>query len=416
MRELRNAARRGVRVRILIDDLYSVEEDRVLCDLAAMPNIEVRLFNPFVNLRANRFTRVIGAALQLARVDRRMHNKLFIADNAAAVMGGRNIADEYFMTSRTSNFVDLDLFVAGPAVRDLSHAFDNYWNSSLVVPIKRLVGPNPSIARAQEDFDQLMGDASPPPLDELPAPFQEFGTLPAEIAALHIRALTIAPAKVLADDPDKSRALDEPNFPTVTRSAIAMLGEAQHEAVIVSPYFVPGEQGMKMMRAARAQGGRIVLVTNSLASTDSPLAQAGYMRYRKDMLEAGVIIHELSPSQTRDRKRLGAFGSSSGSLHAKVITVDQSRVFIGSMNLDFRSAYENTEVGIIIESPEIAQRLIGLLDDGSFYNLRIGPNAEVQWVLGDEAEGKVYGSDPETSWLERLAPELLSPIIPESEL
>lgn len=416
MRELRAAAGRGVRVRLLIDDLYSIGEDRILTNLAALPNVEVRFFNPFTTWRSNGLTRLLGASLELARVDRRMHNKLFIADNAAVVMGGRNIGDEYFMRSTEANFVDIDLFVAGPAVRELSAKFDSYWNSSMVVPIARIVGPAPSPEVAEGDFERETRDAIMPPLDQLPAELLHFGSLPGEIDRHHVTELVLAPCTVLADRPDKSSSYGDANFPTVTRSVLAMLARAQHEAVIASPYFIPGDVGLKMMHDARAQGGRIVLVTNSLASTDEPQAEIAYMRYRKAMLEEGVIIRELSPSLARTRQHFGPFGSSTGSFHAKVIITDRTDVFIGSMNLDFRSAYENTEVGIIIESPQIAAQILGLVDDGSFYELRLGPAGNIEWVATTESGSEVFDADPETDWVQRVLPALMAPFVPEHEL
>jgi putative cardiolipin synthase len=416
MRELRAAARRGVRVRLLLDDLYTVGEDPILLDLAAEPNFEVRLFNPFVVGRASRLTRFVGAAFELGRVDRRMHNKLFVADNAAAVMGGRNIGDEYFMRAADSNFVDIDVFVAGPAVRDLSRAFDSFWNSDLAIPIVRLAGPAPVLAQADRELDRLTVAAQEPPLQALPAALRRFGTLPDEIAQGSIDGLNLAPCSVVVDRPDKTGSHDDLSFPTVTRFVLAMLAAAQSEAVMVSPYFVPGERGMKMMREARQKGGRVVLVTNSLASTDSPLAQLGYMRYRKAMLREGVEIRELSPSRSRERRRFGAFGSSSGSLHAKVVITDKEKIFFGSMNLDYRSAYTNTEVGIIVESPEIVRQFEALVDEGSFFVLHLDADDNIRWTLEGKSDASALDTDPETSWWQRLMPTLLDPFVAEDEL
>jgi len=416
MRELRAAARRGVRVRVLVDDLYTVGEDALLLDLAAQPNTEVRLFNPFVLGRASRLTRFVGAAFELGRIDRRMHNKLYIADNAAAVMGGRNIGDEYFMQSAQSNFVDIDAFVAGPAVRDLSRAFDEFWNSELAIPVGRLAGPAPALVEADRELDRATGAAQAAALQALPPELQSFGTLPGEIAQGRIERLVIAPCTVVVDRPDKSASQADRAFPTVTRSVLAMLADAQTEATMISPYFVPGELGMKMMHEARQKGGRIVLVTNSLASTDSPLAQLGYMRYRKAMLREGVEIRELSPTRTRERRRLGSFGLSSGSLHAKVVVTDRRRIFLGSMNLDLRSAYKNTEVGIIADSAELVRQFQALVDEGSFYELHLGPDDDIRWSVPEHEEDLAAGADPETDWLQRALPALLDPFVADDEL
>lgn len=416
MRELAAAAQRGVRVRLLVDDFHSVGEDRILSDLNNLPNIEVRLFNPFVNGRSGEFTRLAGAVLEFGRVDRRMHNKLFIADNAAAVAGGRNVADEYFMQSPENNFVDLDVFVAGPAVRQLSGAFDRYWNSAAVLPIKRIVLPEPSAADAARDFAALTHDVQGPRPDDLPDPLKIWGTLPGEIRSGQYQHLVLAHAEVLADDPEKWRHVEDPHFATVTRGVLDMLAHAQHDVVIVSPYFVPGEPGLQMMREGTAKGGRILVVTNSLASTDSPFAQLGYMRYREEMLRIGVHIRELSPALARERRRFGGFGSSSVGLHAKTVLVDGQRIFIGSMNLDFRSAYTNTEDGLIIDSPALVQQLEQLVDQGSFYDLRLDGDGKPEWVAQTPHGEVVYHDDPETTWWQRLEPELFAPVVPDDEL
>jgi putative cardiolipin synthase len=417
MRSLRDAAQRGVRVRVIIDDLHTVGEDAILSDLAAVPNVEVRLFNPFASWRGSRLTRDLGALPEIGRLNHRMHNKLFVADNAAAIVGGRNVADEYFMRSDESNFVDLDMFVAGPAVRDLSKAFDTFWNSPIVFPLGQIVSSPLPADRAQADFEKATRDIPAQALETLSDAFMRFGTLPGEIAAGHVTGFAPAQCSVVADVPTKFEKVDDPGFPTVTRAVINMLAGAQQEAVIVSPYFVPGELGMRMMHEANLRHGRTVIITNSLASTDSAAAQYGYMRYRKAMLEENVILRELSPLATTKRRRFGLFGKSLGRLHAKAVVTDHRRVFIGSMNLDFRSAYRNTEIGLIVDSPELVAQLVGLIDEQSFFQLRLNAAGEIEWTQREEdGSERVFDADPETSWWDRLWPAIVGPLIPEKEL
>jgi phosphatidylserine/phosphatidylglycerophosphate/cardiolipin synthase-like enzyme len=418
MHALGAAALRGVRVRVLIDDLYSTGEDKILLDLASYPNLEVRLFNPFAGGRGSTLSRLTGAIFDLDRIDQRMHNKLFIADNAMALAGGRNIADEYFMDSQSTNFVDLDLFVAGPAVRALSGAFDRYWNSDRVYPIKSFYAPTADTATARAEFQSLSADATGPALDEQSAEYLRFETLPSEIMHDHLESLVIASAEVVVDDPDKPRSVDNPNFPTVTRTVLAKMNAAHDQVEIISPYFIPGETGMAMMDGATKGQGRITIFTNSLASTDAPLAEYGYMKYRKRILEDQIDLYELSPTIARDRNRLGPFKHSLASLHAKCVVIDDRFIFLGSMNLDHRSADENTEVGLIVDSPELVHSLDGLLDRDSFYHLQLDQEGDIEWVAHKVNGGPatIYHTDPETTWWQRFEPRLTGPFVPEDQL
>jgi putative cardiolipin synthase len=416
MRALADAGARGVRVRILIDDLHSTGEDRILGDLDRLPNVEVRLFNPFAGARGNTALRLLGAAFDLERINRRMHNKLFIADNSMALAGGRNLANEYFMQDKSNNFVDLDMFVAGPAVRLLSQAFDRYWNSDRSYPIGSVADLPKSAALAQADFDALTANAKGPALQDLPAEFAEYGTLPGELQRGELGPLELAPVEVVADDPDKPLHIDDARMQTVTRTVLGYLSRANKEVDIVSPYFVPGENGVAMMTDAMAHNGTIRVFTNSLASTDAPVAEYGYMRYRKQMLEAHVELYEMSPALTRDRERLGPFARSFGSLHAKAVSIDRRYLFIGSMNLDARSSLENTEVGLIIDSPALTEKVVGLLDLGSFYRLELTANGDIQWIASDAQGEHVYDTDPETTWWQRVNPIFTGLLVPEDQL
>ncbi len=417
MRELRNAAERGVRVRLLVDDLYTSGEDPIFSALSAFPNVEVRLFNPFANGRGELWSRFALAATQIGRVNHRMHNKLFIADNVAAVAGGRNMADEYFMRSATDNFVDVDLFAIGPVVQDLSALFDYYWNSDFSYPFYSVVKPNSTPEALQRHFDELTIYAVAPPHITAPDRYRLYTSLPDELQAGHIESLIHANAEAIADPLDKARGANLTNDAgTVTDHVLHLIGTAEKNVIMVSPYFVPGKNGLKNLKAEVDRGVSVTVVTNSLASTDEPLVHVGYTHYRKAMLEAGVHIRELSPSLVAQRNMLGEFHGSLGALHAKVAVVDDSRIFIGSMNLDERSAFENTELGLIIDSPELARLFELRTDRASSYELRLSPEDKIQWVADVGGKEVVFDDEPEAGFWTRFELGVLGPFVPESQL
>lgn len=435
LRALRDAAARGVRVRVLVDDLYTQGEDELLLALASHPGVEVRLFNPFPGGRTSNLARFVTSGLELGRINRRMHNKLFVADNAAAMAGGRNMADEYVMNAEGSNFIDMDTFVAGPAVRDLSAAFDLYWNSAHVYPIAQLVSSTRSAEALRAQFEHDTAQAHPPEvLERLDAGVHAPGSpvvlspdmvhmlnLPHELEARQLGPLLLARARVLVDPLSKTEGENEEEDSikgTVFEATYRWFLSARQQLKMVSPYFVPNEHAVEALAQARREGLDIRLVTNSLAATDEPWVHVGYARYRRELLKIGVDIHELSPSLSAKRRRLGLLGKSAGALHMKNSILDHREVFLGSMNLDQRSTKLNTELGLIIESPEMAQQLEAMVDNASSYHLRLGPDGEqIEWVEedGDGAE-TVFHEEPETSaWL-RFKLWLLSPFIPERQL
>lgn len=439
MRALRDAAARGVRVRLLVDDLYTSGEDDLLLGLASYPNVEVRLFNPFPGGRSSLATRFISSGLfEFRRVNRRMHNKLFVADNAAAVAGGRNMADEYVMNAEGSNFIDMDTFVAGPVVRDLSAEFDHYWNSEVVYPLERIAHSASSRAQLQDNFERQTAAARPPeaaqmPLDGRPLhpsaddpPLVSLElvpmlNLPFELANGQLSPLLWANARVLFDPLTKTQGLNEREGSikgTVTEGVVQWLMTADKNIKMVSPYFVPSDEAVANLVRARKAGLGVELVTNSLASTDEPWVYVGYWPHIKDLLAAGVVIYEISPSLSVKRRKLGVFGHRTGALHMKNAILDHKEVFLGSMNLDPRSAKLNTELGIIIQSEEMARQLESFADAGSGYTLRLGADGKsVEWVEEDD-NGKqtVFDVPPETTAWQRLRLRLLAPFIPEQEL
>jgi putative cardiolipin synthase len=416
LRELRDAATRGVRVRLLVDDLYTAGEDDLLAGLAAFPNVEVRLFNPLPSRAASLGGRLLGSLREFGRINHRMHNKLLVADNSIAISGGRNIAAEYFMRSEAANFIDLDVLSSGAVVPSLSAVFDDFWNSEEVRPVAQVTGVRLDGA-ARERFDARVVDA--PDVVERDRDVLGQLSVAAQLDAGHL-ALTIATARVLADSPIKVRGEGEA---TVTQQTVAIFAAAHENVGIVSPYFIPGETGMQIIRSVGAtqENGRIMLVTNSLASTDEPLVYDRYARYRVQLLKAGVRIYEVGAGLSRDSERLGDFGRSLSRLHAKVATIDHRRVFIGSMNLDPRSATENTEIGLVIDSPALAETINSLFRERvqlGTYRLRLTADGEhIEWVETDSGGREhVHASEPgDDPWL-RFKLWLLAPWVPEGLL
>jgi putative cardiolipin synthase len=413
LRELRDAAARGVRVRLLLDDLHSVEAEELLLGLAAHANVEVRVFNPLLLRIGSPLTRLALSPGAFEQLHRRMHTKLVIADGHVAISGGRNMADEYFMHARPANFVDLDLLTTGPVVPRLSEVFEAYWNSELARSLVDASGRTAAVTRARFDAS-VRGER---PL-VAPARWDLLGRSPvsAQLDEGWLE-LQFADMRVLADPPHKVL-----EAPTLEASALGLglqaLRQAQSEVLIVSPYFIPGGRGLAMMREAADAGIRIMLLTNSLAATDEPMVHHAYANYRDEMLGLGVIIHELSPVLSRKAGVLGDFKSSDGRLHAKVALADRRWVLLGSMNMDGRSALANTELGLLLDSPALAHELRHLLlraHATSSYRVRRAPRG-IEWVTHDGAAEQVRHDEPGTDWALRLKLGLLSLFIAEDLL
>jgi len=412
LRELRDAAARGVRVRVLVDDLHIDEQDELLlAALAAQRNVEVRMFNPLPVRGAALAARLLLSLHEFERVNRRMHNKLFIADNAWAVTGGRNIADEYFMRGDAANFVDMDLVSTGPVVRELSDVFDRFWNSEASYPVA-------TIAAAAPDSGASLLDAPAPVAHAPAAPGRDATTWWPDAAASQ---LTFAAASVYADSPAKARpAPARPAPATAMDSTLQLFRSARSEVLIASPYFIPGPRGIALMREAVDNGIRIAVTTNSLAATDEPLAYWGYMRYRLEMLKMGVSVSELRPTHQGKSGLFGDFRSSLSRLHAKLGVIDRRWLLVGSMNMDSRSSRTNTELGLVIDSAELASQVAELLQQRwrpSHYQLQLADAGEqVVWLEPDGDAAQRHDTEPQVTWLARMRLALLSMFVSEDLL
>lgn len=419
---VRDAALRGVRVRLLVDDLYTTGGDELFIGLAAFPNVEVRLFNPFCCGRQSLLGKYSASLLDFGRVNHRMHNKLFIADSAIVVAGGRNIADEYFMRARMDNFVDMDAFITGALVRDLSAIFDGYWNSAVVYPASSIIATSLDRYGLKARFNAIVDPALQDPWPKLdPIDILGYGPIREDLEDNRL-GLIWCRARAFADSPEKvmARNDEEALAMSVRMSVMDRILAAHDEVVLVSPYFIPGVKGVRAFEGLRARGVKVTVLTNSLGSNDEPLVHTGYSRYRVPLLASGVDLYEISPIGVRDNKRLMFPGMSLGRLHAKTAVIDRSLVFIGSMNLDPRSASKNTELGIVAESPELARevlRVIHISKLQSTYRLRLAPGTQnVQWLTMTSDAEKVLDTEPETSLLQRVRQWVLSPFVPEDQL
>jgi putative cardiolipin synthase len=420
LRELAEAAARGVRVRVIVDDLYLGDNDELFASFAALPNVELRLFNPLPARGGGLVSRVLRSLHEFGRINHRMHNKLFIADNSFSVSGGRNIGREYFMRGSEANFIDMDVLATGPAVHEQSASFDRYWNSAHVYPISQVVRTLPASAEAaRQRFDAFTGGAAA----GLPTGERDVlgrSSVTQQLAQGRLE-LFWAPVRVFADDPDKITRQDTGTrfAGSVSERTLEVIRSAESRVVIISPYFIPGDIGMGMIKASSARGVVTVVLTNSLGATDEPLVYAGYARYRDDMLRQGVIIYEFGPTLSRQTRQYGNFGDSLARLHAKMALIDDRRMFIGSLNLDGRSASLNTEIGLVIDSPEVMADFEPLKSDRftSAYLLRLGPTGRVEWVE-QTADGRqiTHHDEPGTSWIMEIKNWLVSPFVREELL
>lgn len=416
------AAERGVRVRLLVDDIDSGDKELRLATLDAHPNIEVRLFNPFHTRGGNLWVRAWQALQDHVRLNRRMHNKAFIADNQLGITGGRNIGDEYFEAHRDFSFVDLDVLAAGAIVAHLSHSFDDYWNSEAAVPASALpVAPDDArllratryladfrARRLDSDYGRALTAADP---------------VPGLLAGT--RRWLLAHADLIVDPPSKAMHPHHAPSDLLIGQLAGLWITPERRALIVSPYFVPGAMGMAYFRYWRHQGVQIDVLTNAYAASDVPVVHAGYANYREALLETGVGLYELKPVAEPRGGRLRDLGSGSSraSLHAKAFVFDDAHVFIGSFNFDPRSVHLNTEMGLVIRSPELARQLTAIAEDAMrperSYRPRLegeGADRRLVWHDVHRDAPRISKLEPETTPLQRGLLRLLRALPIEQHL
>ena len=392
------AADRGVRVRLLVDDPFYKDSDSVKAGLDAHPNVEIRLFNPLTNRRWS----ILDFIFDFGRVNRRMHNKLMVTDNAAAIVGGRNIGDIYYGVNTIANYRDLDVLAAGPVVRDLSGVFDRYWNSPSTVPIAAIVDRAHDAADLEAIMMRLREAIAtadyPYPID------QDLDQLAAQGAELRDN-LVWAHGCVVADDPESIAPGKESD--EVMEFIRARIAHLKAELLVESPYFVLPAGAQATVKALHERNVRVRVLTNSLASNDMLPAHSGYAKTRRRLLENGMELYELRPDTDAFRPGWSLLsGRSRAALHAKAMAFDGEAVFIGSFNLDPRSAAINTEAGLYIESAELTRRLTDYMATGvaptNSYRVRLDPKGAIVWETERDGQTVRYRDEPETGFRRRL--------------
>ncbi|MBY5992629.1 phospholipase D family protein [Ferrimonas balearica] len=384
------AAERGVRVRLLLDDHTFTGSDKELKRIASLPNLEIKLYNPYGKRRSGSFARTLAFLGEFGRLNHRMHNKMMVADNQLAVVGGRNIGDEYFGLSDGLNFRDLDLFAAGPVVNDLSASFDQYWNSSWAISINSIHGRKVTPGTFEELFRVLEAERQAQP----PLPYQiEFNDEELRRAIEQMPAsLTWGRALVTADPPRKDLAKALPE--DAVASILGQLGAgAEEEILVAAPYFVPGDLMIQGLAQLHQAGVRVRVLTNSLHANDVKVAHYGYVNRRQETLETGTELYELRPDAA---SALATQPSSQSQvpvgLHAKVAVYDRKRVYIGSANLDPRSHLLNTEIGLVVDDPELAQAVAALL------LADMAPDSAYRVTLDEEGDPCWHWEEAGTPW------------------
>ncbi|PVY56382.1 MULTISPECIES: phosphatidylserine/phosphatidylglycerophosphate/cardiolipin synthase family protein [unclassified Simplicispira] len=458
------AARRGVRVRVLLDDFHSTGRDAQVMRLAFEPNIEMRMFNPVPGARGSGLGRMLSMLADFKRMQQRMHNKLFIADNAMGVSGGRNLGDAYFGNAESGNFVDMDVLAAGPVVQELSRSFDSYWNNQRAYPVQSLITRKELDAlRSSFDASDAATPATPNPTTEPQGQPQGSDAQRAYIwnqepMDLAQAGLVWAPAAVLVDQPAKIPS-DEPNgavplperapsgasplsitarktpgtpaaapvagdaaTDTVVDGLLQLMGYARKELLIISPYFVPGPDMLQAFAAARARGVRVRVLTNSLASNDAPIAHVGYARHRPELLAMGVELFEMRSELAGLRGAFSSSGSTGGSramLHSKLLVMDERLLAVGSMNLDQRSQRQNTEIALLIRSKELSGQVTERIKQALgavAWEVTLTEDRQLRWHAPQGSDLPDSHTEPDTSLPLRLMLRLLGPLAPDSLL
>ena len=400
------AADRGVKVRLLVDDMDARSKNYGFAALDAHPNIEVRMFNPLPS-RSGTLAFIGDFMSSGKRLNHRMHNKTWIADNRLAMVGGRNLGDEYFGASEDVNFVDLDFAMVGPIVREASASFDKYWNSRAVYPIA-LLSPEAVTPAALEKLRTVGGQAIEEGKTGSYAELLKRDDAVERLVSGDWRLEWSSEFQFISDDPLKALKAEGLEKSDVLSTLVPVLKSAQHSQTLISPYFVPGKQGTSFFVTAAKEGRQVRILTNSLAANDVAAVHGGYSQYRKDLLEGGVKLWELKPLTAKTKASM--FGSSGSSLHTKALVVDGQRLFVGSYNLDPRSTSLNCEQGVLVTSAALGGQFEQIFDTQSngarAWSVSL-VDGDLSWTDGTTT----YDRDPLASagqrfqaWLARVLP------------
>lgn len=410
--ELIGAADRGVRVRLLLDDINATGKDSIYLALDAHPGISVRLFNPS-RARDGGLRRGLEMVLRAFSVTRRMHNKAWIADGRLAIIGGRNIGDEYFDAAETSNFRDIDMLMMGPVVRQTEVIFDSFWNSDVSMPIGALATAREGgLETLQKGLSQLSrtGEAAPyvdRALERISVLSMLDGGLP---------TYWTSEAKVISDPPEKALAKNPDNWMMTT--LMPVIASADRSVEITSPYFVPGVEGTSGLTGMVRNGVDVAVLTNSLAATDVAAVHGGYAPYRPQLLAGGVRLFELQPHARPSDMSL--FGSSAASLHTKAFTVDGETGFVGSFNFDPRSASLNTEMGVLFADEGLVGQMREVFAEETApamsYRVYLDAGGDLRWEGERDGKMQIYDREPEAGLTRRIIARIVSWLPIESQL
>ena len=406
---LLKSADRGVRVRFLLDDIFTTVPDRTFLLMDQHPNIEIRIFNPLSRRGIWAFN-YIG---DFSRANRRMHNKSFTVDNAISVVGGRNIADEYFQLKKDSVFVDFDVLALGPIVADISKSFDQYWNHSRAVPVEQFI-----TAKKNEDLQTVRANVAAKLDDIYETVYRKAlnSQLLQDLIADR-QPLFVGPARVLADNPDKLiNKIDEAHM-QLAKDLRGVVRRAETEIIFISPYYVPGDRGVQLIRDLVAKGVRVVILTNSLASNNHVPVHSAYARYRRDVVKAGAELYEMRANAARELE-----GDEKGpevlTLHTKAFLIDRRYLFVGSLNLDPRSIEINAEMGLLIDCEPMVRTFTRRAEErlsAVTYRVLVNDKGKLEWHTRIDKQEVIETKEPLTGWWLRFKAWFMK-IAPESQL
>ena len=409
------AADRGVKIRLLIDDNNAKSTEGIFLALAQHPNIEVKLFNPY---RFRKY-RALDMILDLKRINRRMHNKSFIADHQVALIGGRNMTNQYYNVSDNYQFSDVDVMLVGTAVKDISHSFDEYWNHEYAYKVQEVVKQSAhhlSYESLKRQLDEHYERVTVQNYLDLTSNSQAIDSLMSRDIQLDW-----VKAEVVKDSPDKikskAKKKEHLNF-----QLIQHLEQPEKNVDLISAYFVPEKKGAKMLTDLAKDGVKVRVLTNSFKANDVAVVHAFYGKYRQNLLEHGVQLYEFLPALNKNdldkntedlakKAKVSIKGLSRSSLHAKLMALDEKQVFIGSFNFDPRSAYLNTEIGVLLNSPPLAQAVHTTMDENLSkyaYKLVLDANKKITWQRQTPQGPVIYTKEPRMKWWQRAGIKMLS--------
>ena len=408
-------ADRGVKVRILLDDIGLQGRDNTIAAMDAHPNIEIRIFNPF----SNRGLHALDFLTDTQRVNHRMHNKTVIMDNSFAIVGGRNIGNHYFGVSKDINFRDMDIAAVGPIVRDVSKMYDYFWNGKWSVPISVITKKTYTMDDLEIERKKLEKKVKK---DRYPYPLtQDSRTLQHKLKQL-LKTFVWAKGEMLWNDPEQMKLSVDQQSHTMISGLHERVKKLHKSLLIESPYFIPRGEGIKYFNALSKKGIKIRVLTNSLKSNDVLAAYAGYNNYRMALLREGVELYELRDDAGASKiiNHMPADTKVTTGLHAKILVFDDKDVFVGSFNLDPRSSTINTEGGLYIESPELARRVMAYMEEGinlqNAYRLGLDKAGHITWTTVENAKKIVYTSEPKANAWDMLKVNFIQMLPVEDQL